>query len=393
MSIPAESRLHQAEWLRDKAVQEIFALLDGQNGRTRAVGGIVRDTILERLTAQNDIDMATELVPEEVLARAKAAGIAAYPTGIEHGTVTLRHGDVGVEVTTLRQDVVTDGRHAVVEFGLDWLADAERRDFTLNALYVDMNGALFDPISGIGDCLSGHVRFIGDAEKRIAEDGLRVFRFFRFSASHGQQNFDGAGLAACGAAAGRLSHLSHERVGAEMRRMFELPRIAVTLAKMRALNLLTFPEQAIGALQNYERQAGKPQCISRMALVLGALPAKELQRQWRLSNNVLNEAQLLRKAAALIAEMKLHEAGYRYPAAINAALDVAAAEAGWGRPEKRQFWQVLKRSHQRRCRLVAKTFCLPDSRLVHRWGKLWRQRKLPGLQANLRSPQTGYLQC
>ncbi|WDR04099.1 CCA tRNA nucleotidyltransferase [Devosia algicola] len=334
MSIPAESRLHQANWLRQREVQDIFAMLDGKKSRTRAVGGIVRDTILERLTSDNDIDMATELLPDEVMARARSAGIAVYPTGVEHGTVTLRHGEVSVEVTTLRRDLVTDGRHAEVTFGSNWRVDAERRDFTLNALYADMDGDLLDPLGGLGDCLSGHVKFIGNANERIAEDGLRVFRFFRFSASHGKQNFDGAGLAACGAAAGRLSHLSAERVGSEMLRMLGLPRIAVTLAKMNAISLLSLPEYAIAPLQSYERQVNKPLCAARLALILGAVPGDGLQRQWRLSNETMTQAQLLRRAAALITAMKLHEAAYRYGSIVESALDVAAAEAGWGEAGK-----------------------------------------------------------
>src|SRR5690606_13998376 len=125
----------EAEWLHLPAVQAVFAALDGASGKTRAVGRIVRDSLIGRARDHADIDMATELLPVAVMQRAKAAGIATYPTGIDHGTVTLRLDDTNVEVTTLRQDVETDGRHAQVRFGTDWVADAERRDFTLNALY------------------------------------------------------------------------------------------------------------------------------------------------------------------------------------------------------------------------------------------------------------------
>ena len=201
-------RISDAEWLSRPAVQAIFAALDGPDGRTRAVGGVVRDSLIGRIREHADIDMATEFLPVTVMQRAKAAGIAAYPTGIEHGTVTLRLDETTVEVTTLRQDVVTDGRHAQVQFGTDWVADAERRDFTLNALYCDADGRLFDPLGGAGDLLNGRVRFIGDAARRIAEDGLRVYRFFRFSASHGGEQFDAEGLAACRDAADDLEHIS-----------------------------------------------------------------------------------------------------------------------------------------------------------------------------------------
>ena len=144
--------------------------------------------------------------------------------------MTLRVGDLVAEVTTLREDVETDGRHAVVKFGTDWVRDAERRDFTLNALYVGMDGELFDPLGGADDCLAGIVRFIGDADQRIAEDRLRVYRFFRFSASHGQEQFDAEGLAAAVRAAGTLGELSAERVGAEMMRMLALPKVATNIA-------------------------------------------------------------------------------------------------------------------------------------------------------------------
>lgn len=171
-------RLKSAPWLHEAETQRLFALLDGAAGKTRAVGGIVRDTLLDRVRESGEIDFATELLPEEVMQRAAAAGVPAYPTGIEHGTVTLKLGTLLAEVTTLREDVETFGRHATVRFGTDWTRDAERRDFTMNALYVGQDGALFDPLGGVADCLEERVRFIGDADQRIAEDRLRVYRFF-----------------------------------------------------------------------------------------------------------------------------------------------------------------------------------------------------------------------
>src|SRR5690606_8946166 len=149
-----------------------------------------------------------ELLPHEVALLAERAGATIHPTGIEHGTVTVRLGTLVAEVTTLREDVETDGRRAVVKFGTDWVRDANRRDFTLNALYADLDGTLFDPLSGVDDCIAGRVRFIGDPDQRIAEDRLRVYRFFRFSASHGGEKFDDAGIEACRAWAGRLDTVS-----------------------------------------------------------------------------------------------------------------------------------------------------------------------------------------
>jgi len=193
----------------------------------------VRDALVDRMRDTPEIDFATELRPEEVSRRAAAAGVPVYPTGIEHGTVTLKVGDLIAEVTTLREDVETDGRHAKVKFGKDWTRDAERRDFTLNALYARADGTLFDPLGGADDCIAGYVRFIGDADQRIAEDRLRVYRFFRFTASHGHEKFDRSGLEAVTRAAGSLDGLSAERVGSEMRRMLDLPRVGTTLGAMR----------------------------------------------------------------------------------------------------------------------------------------------------------------
>ena len=206
--IEARERLRQASWLSRAETQQLLALLDGAQRRTRVVGGAVRDTLLGLDQEMADLDLATELMPGDVAARAERAGVAVYPTGLAHGTVTLKTGTLVAEVTTLREDVETDGRHAVVRFGQDWREDAARRDFTMNALYAEIDGTLFDPLGGLGDCLERRVRFIGEAARRIAEDRLRVYRFFRFSASHAGEQFDQDGLAACTAAAGTLGRLA-----------------------------------------------------------------------------------------------------------------------------------------------------------------------------------------
>lgn len=326
MSAVAE-KLINAEWLVRSETQAIFAALDGATGRTRAVGGVVRDTLLDRTRDNPDIDMATELVPGEVIARAEAAGIAHYPTGIEHGTVTLKLGETLAEVTTLRRDVETDGRHAVVAFGADWVEDAQRRDFTLNALYCNADGTLFDPLEGVHDALAGRVRFIGEASQRIAEDGLRVYRFFRFSASHGRERFDADGLAACRAAVGALGHLSAERVGAEMLRMLGLPDIARTLAVMAQIGLIEIAEPRLRALVSYE-EIGGSQMAARLALI--GEPAA-LQARWRLSNEVVGGAQQIGAAADLIVAGRVGEAAYRFGEGAVDGLAVAAAREGWSR--------------------------------------------------------------
>ena len=330
----AEGRLRNAAWLQREETQAIFALLDGASGQTRAVGGMVRDTLLDRHRDNPDVDFATVLLPAEVIRRAEAAGIAAYPTGIEHGTITLRVNDLVAEVTTLRRDVETDGRHAQVVFGTDWTEDARRRDFTLNALYAQPDGTLFDPLDGLGDCLAGKIRFIGAAGRRIAEDGLRVFRFFRFSASHGGESFDAEGLAACAAAVGHLDHLSAERIGAEMTRMLSLPHVATTLRTMTGIGLEPIDEATLAMLKAYERQSAKPQFHGRLALVLGQQAPETIQRRWRLANADIDAALATKAASNLLREFKINAAVYRYSAYLSAAIDVAAVTAGWGEAGK-----------------------------------------------------------
>ncbi|MEO8684310.1 MAG: CCA tRNA nucleotidyltransferase [Devosia sp.] len=330
----AEGRLRDATWLKRPETQAIFALLDGESGLTRAVGGVVRDTLLDRHRDNPDVDFATVLLPPEVMRRAEAAGIAAYPTGIEHGTVTLRVNELVAEVTTLRRDVETDGRHAQVVFGTDWSEDAKRRDFTLNALYAQPDGTLFDPLDGLDDCLAGKVRFIGDPRQRIAEDGLRVFRFFRFSASHGEETFDPEGMAACAAAAGRLDHLSGERVGAEMTRMLSLPHVAATLRAMSAIGLEPIDDEMLVLLKAYERQSAKPQFHGRLALLLGRQLPESIQRRWRLPNVDIDAALAIRAASELLREFNINAAVYRFSAYLGVAIDIAAVIAGWGEAGK-----------------------------------------------------------
>lgn len=207
------------------------ALADG--GRTaRFVGGCVRDSLLGRDVA--DVDIATEDPPDRVMALLTDAGLKALPTGIDHGTVTAVSGGIPHEVTTLRHDVETHGRHATVAFTDDWAADAARRDFTLNALYADADGTLYDPVGGIEDVRAGRVRFVGDARTRIEEDVLRLLRFFRFHAWYGRTDPDPAALDACREMAPRIATLSVERVWSELRRLLAAPDPAAVLDLMAA---------------------------------------------------------------------------------------------------------------------------------------------------------------
>lgn len=335
-------RLKSAEWLNRAETQQLFALLEGSRNRTRAVGGIVRDTLLDRWRDRPEVDFATELEPDEVMRRAGEQGIPVYPTGIEHGTVTLKLGDVTAEVTTLREDVETDGRHAVVRFGTNWQHDAERRDFTLNALYAGADGTLFDPLGGVDDCLAGRVRFIGDADQRIAEDRLRVYRFFRFSASHGQERFDPDGFEAVRRAARTLESLSAERVGAEMRRMLALAKVARTFASMTDIGILEFPAALVGWLSGYERRANKPDFAGRLALLVEALGSSGLKERWRLSNEDIALAERVLSAARLLVEFRVNEAAYRFPAALADAIGVAATLADWTEAGKSAVMQHLE---------------------------------------------------
>jgi poly(A) polymerase len=206
--------LPHADWQVRAGLAELAKALGGDRGEARFVGGAVRDTLLGIAVA--DVDVATAHDPQTVLARLKAAGIRAVPTGLQHGTITAALESGPVEVTTLRRDVATDGRHATVAFTDDWQEDAARRDFTMNALYADMtSGHITDYFDGVADLQAGRVRFIGDPLRRIAEDHLRILRFFRFLARFGDAP-DPDGLAACVARANDLMALSRERVSDEL---------------------------------------------------------------------------------------------------------------------------------------------------------------------------------
>ena len=203
-----------APWLKSGSVTRVLELLNADGEEARVVGGAVRNALLNIQTG--DIDIATTALPEEVIRRAKAAGIKSVPTGIEHGTVTLVIDAHPFEVTTLREDTETFGRKAKVAFGRDWAGDAHRRDFTINALSVGADGIVHDYVGGLTDIAARRVRFIGDAEQRIAEDYLRVLRFFRIHAAFGAGEVDRAGYLACIGARAGLATLSAERVRMEL---------------------------------------------------------------------------------------------------------------------------------------------------------------------------------
>lgn len=219
-----------APWLVRPETRAVLDALANAGHETRIVGGTVRNALLgEPVT---DIDIATTATPDETIAAAGAAGLQAIPTGVSHGTVTVVAHHVPFEVTTLREDVETFGRHARVAFTADWAADARRRDFTVNAIYCDASGTISDPLGGMADLAARRVRFIGDARARIREDALRILRFFRFHARYSPGTIDAEGLAACAAERHLLAQLSSERVRAELLKLLEASGAADAIAVM-----------------------------------------------------------------------------------------------------------------------------------------------------------------
>jgi poly(A) polymerase len=218
-------------WLSEAPVQTLLAALDAGGIEAWFVGGCVRDALLRIETG--DIDVATAARPEAVIAALEAAHLKAYPTGLAHGTITAVIPPRTFEITTLRRDVETDGRHAVVAFDAGWEEDAKRRDFTINAIYLMPDGALYDPVGGQADLAAHHVRFVGDPATRIAEDVLRILRYYRFEARFGGGKGDATARAACRAAVGQLPNLSAERVSRELMRLIAGPDPVRALAMMR----------------------------------------------------------------------------------------------------------------------------------------------------------------
>lgn len=215
------SNTNLAPLTHDPAVRRIMQLARDAGGEARVVGGAVRDALQGR--GFHEIDLATSLPPQHMMAALTKAGLKTVPTGIDFGTITAVIDGKGYEITTLRHDVETDGRHAKVAFTDDWQADAARRDFTMNALYLDEGGKLYDYFNGQADAMAGSVRFIGDAHARIQEDVLRILRFFRFYAWYGQGPINAEGLAACRTHAGLIPQLSVERVWHEITKCLAAP--------------------------------------------------------------------------------------------------------------------------------------------------------------------------
>jgi poly(A) polymerase len=288
-----DRKLTGAAWLTGGGLPRLLGVLDCEGEEARVVGGAVRNALLDMPIAE--IDVATTAVPDEVVKRVTAAGFKPVPTGIEHGTVTVVIDKHPFEVTTLRKDVETYGRHAKVEFGRDWKADAERRDFTINALSATRDGAVYDYVGGLDDLGQRRVRFIGDPAKRIAEDYLRILRFFRFHAAYGTSDHpDAAGLTACIAGRDGLDQLSRERVRMEMLKLVVAPHAVPTLISMTDAGLLLRVLGGVSYLASFENMAkvevaigAEPNAVRRLGALAVAIPedAERLWQKLRLANN------------------------------------------------------------------------------------------------------------
>jgi poly(A) polymerase len=341
-------------WMTQPATRAVIAALEaaGGVGCARFVGGCVRNALLKRPI--DDIDIATTLTPDQVTKALRDAGLKAAPTGLDHGTVTAIAQGRPFEVTTLRRDVETDGRRAVVAFTNDWAEDAQRRDFRLNALYADPNGKLYDPTAGgLADARAGRVVFVGEPEARIREDALRILRFFRFHAWYGRGEPDAAGLAACAALRELARNLSAERVWAELKKLLaaEDPRAAVRLMAQTGVLAVVVPESR--GLERFERLVGietemlfTEDALLRLAALLPDEPAvaAALAERLRLSN-----AERDRLVAALTPEPRLvsylspkETRGLVYRLGAPAFCDrVTLAWAASDRPAATTQWRAL----------------------------------------------------
>ncbi|MGL5839846.1 MAG: CCA tRNA nucleotidyltransferase, partial [Sphingorhabdus sp.] len=292
------TQLPDADWLRDPALAKVADALRHEGIPPRIVGGAVRDAMLGIAVA--DIDLATPLLPQEVIRRLEAAGIKAVPTGIDHGTITAVASGRTYEITTLRRDVSTDGRRATVAFSTDWQEDAARRDFTINALYADPETRqIYDYFSGLEDLKNHHIRFIGDAHARIAEDHLRILRLFRFHARFGKGAIDAEALAAAKAQASSLMALSRERIADEIKKLLSVvdPVAAVNMMVQAEIFMPFLPEvKADTSL--LERTIARERSISiapmpvrRLAALLPMDPVlvDKIAARLKLSNRIRGE--------------------------------------------------------------------------------------------------------
>ena len=282
------------KWLKHKGLHALFDALDGQ---ARIAGGAVRNALFDK--AISDIDIATPLLPEDVTERAQAHGFKVYPTGIEHGTVSVNvFGDV-YEVTTLRRDVKTDGRHAEIAFSDDWSQDAQRRDLTVNALYCDLDGVVYDYVDGLADVEARRMRFVGDAGARVQEDYLRILRFFRFHAIYGRGEPDGDAVSACQLHQAGLENISRERIRAEFLKLLGARGVSATLEVMADCGVLSTMFATSYDLQRLERlvsREARPDPLRRLYALYPGVEIEKLRDGFVLSNAETKRLQLLHDA-------------------------------------------------------------------------------------------------
>ena len=303
MNALADGRLRDMSLLREGPLADALKLLNGDGEETRLVGGTVRDLAVG--ASPGDFDLATTARPETVMARARAAGFPVLPTGIVHGTVTIIAKGLPIEVTTLREDIATDGRHAEVAFGRDFRRDALRRDFTINALSIDLEGRVHDYVGGLADLAARRVRFIGEARLRIREDYLRILRFFRFSARFGEGELDADGFAATIRERAGLAVLSRERVRAELLKLLAAPRAGEVVAKVADAGLLAGPLAGMADPARLRRlialeaaRAEPPDPLLRLAALAVGIEedAERLRDRLRLSNDEYDRLATLAQA-------------------------------------------------------------------------------------------------
>ena len=330
------TRRIDAEWLREAPLRDVLAALDGAGEEARVVGGAVRNALLGE--PHGDVDIATTAPPDEVIRRVEAAGFKAVPTGVEHGTVTVVASGRPFEVTTLREDVETFGRHATVAFGRDWRRDAERRDFTMNALSLSRDGTVHDYVGGLDDVETRRVRFIGDAATRIAEDYLRILRFFRFHAAYGEGAPDTQGLAACVEARAALEKLSRERVRMEVLKLLVAKHAVPTLALMTETGLL---EQVLGGVPSLASYANMVKLEATLSF-----PSDAVRRLGALGVSVAEDAERLRE------RLRLTNAEYER---------LTSMADGW--------WQISARYGEHEARVLL--YRLGDERFIDRVLLAW----------------------
>ena len=323
------------DWMANPATQALCATLAAGGFRALFVGGCVRNALLGAPIA--DVDIATDARPEIVTVLAEKAGFKVVPTGIEHGTVTVVAAGIPHEVTTFRRDVATDGRRAVVAFSTRIEDDAQRRDFTMNALYAEADGTVIDPLGGLPDLTARRLRFVGEAKARIREDYLRILRFFRFHAWYGDADggLDAEGLAASAALSAGLETLSAERIGAEMRKLLAAPDPAPSMAAMAQAGILArvLPGADARALAPLVHLEGvlPPRWLRRLAVLGGADPTD----LWRLSRAESRDFGHIRDA--LTEDLSPAVLGWRLKALATDAVLARAALVGAPPPAN---WQA-----------------------------------------------------